>query len=328
MWNAPFFWHKSHPLAYAFLPFSALYYLGGRLKDALINPWQPPIPVICIGNVVAGGAGKTPVAIALAQRLKTMGIETHIVSRGYGGALVGPLRVDPENHSAAEVGDEPLLIARHVACWMAKDRKRGILKAADAGARVVIMDDGLQNSSVRKTLSIVVIDGGYGVGNGYVIPAGPLRESIRSARKKIQAVIIVGMDRYKIADAFPNLPLFRGRLVPNQKASVDNKRYVAFAGIGRPEKFFTTLREYGAELDATFSFADHHVYSDKELFEMEQMAKKRGISLITTEKDAVRLPQVWREKIETLPVIFACEEQDALDTILTGSVQLPTTEKT
>lgn len=316
MKDAPSFWHKSHPAAYLFLPLSCVYVLAGKARKLLTNTYVAPVPVICVGNVVAGGAGKTPLVITLANQFQERGINAHVVSRGYGGSEYGPLRVDATLHTASQVGDEPLLIANHAPCWVAKRRTEGVKAAIAAGAELILLDDGMQNPSIQKDFSFLVVDGGYGMGNGFVMPAGPLRETLASALKKTDAVVMVGEDRKDIAKRFKNNPLIHAVTVPAKPKSLYDKRFIAFAGIARPEKFFSTLREYGAIVEQGIGFPDHHPYSREDLEGLELEAKKHQIQLITTEKDYVRLSSAWREKISVLPVTLNIIEGDVLDKLL------------
>ncbi|MFT3973177.1 MAG: tetraacyldisaccharide 4'-kinase [Amaricoccus sp.] len=279
------------------------------------------VPVVCIGNVTAGGAGKTPVAIALAQRLAARGIAVHIVSRGHGGSLAGPIRVDPARHAAAEVGDEPLLLAAFAPVWIARDRAAAGRAAEAAGAALVLMDDGLQNPDLAKDLSIVVVDAGFGFGNGRVIPAGPLREPVAAGLARARLLLAIGepAERAAFRAAWPGLglPVAEGRLAP-LATGMDwtGLRALAFAGIGRPEKFYATLARLGAEIVATRSFADHEPFEPRLLARLEADAAARGAQLVTTEKDAVRLPASFRPKVLVLPVRLELDDWAPVDDAL------------
>lgn len=320
MMHAPSFWHRPHPLAYAFLPLSCLYALAGKIRAALTTAHAYPVPIICVGNVVAGGAGKTPLVMLLADTLQKQGKKVHVVSRGYGGSMEGPLLVDPAKHGAEEVGDEPLLIAANVPCWVSKRRRAGIQAAIDHGANMILLDDGLQNPSIKKTFSFLVIDGGYGIGNGMVMPSGPLRESLSSALKKTDAVMMVGNDHHHVTKKIGAAPLLHASTVPTNPKSLYDKSFIAFAGIGRPEKFFATIREYGGIVEEGISFPDHHAYSEADLAMLAAKAEKYHVELITTEKDHVRLPPAWREKISTLPVSLKIREEEQLSKLLAESI--------
>ncbi|MGE0662652.1 MAG: tetraacyldisaccharide 4'-kinase [Hyphomonadaceae bacterium] len=271
-----------------------------------------PVPVICIGNLTVGGAGKTPITRAVRAKL---GPHAHTLSRGYGGHAVGPLRVTPDM-DAHEVGDEPLLHAQDGPAWIARDRYAGAMAAAQAGAHVIVMDDGFQNPTLAKDLSIVAVDPGYGVGNGEVFPAGPLRERLSAGLARADAIVMLGdlTDGASWLDAFTKPVLF-AKLAPS--APPPQGKLLAFAGLARPEKFFDTLEAAGGELADAVPFADHHPYSEDDLRLLLQMAEERdGAQLITTEKDAARLSPEWRARVAVLPVVARFDDETALDTLL------------
>lgn len=320
--RAPGFWTERNALSALLTPLGALYAAGGRLRRALAHPQQPPVPVICIGNLVAGGAGKTPVAIAVARHLIANGVEVRFLSRGYGGSLKGPVRVVPGLHDATQVGDEPLLLARTAPCWVAADRVAGARAAAEDGARIVIMDDGHQNPALRKAASLVVVDGGYGFGNGRVIPAGPLREPVAEGLARADAVVMLGADEAGIAAQLPpGLPVLHGFLEPDEAAhALAGETVHAFAGIGRPEKFFATLRALGCTLGRTRAFPDHHPYTRAEVRAIVDAAWAAGALPVTTEKDSVRLPPDLRAPVMTVGVTIAWREPELLDRVLWRAV--------
>ena len=309
----PEFWARPGLASDLLQPLAWGYAAAGAAQRAFITPWQASVAVLCVGNIVAGGAGKTPVALSLAQRLIARGRRPHFLSRGYGGRLVGPVAVDAKGHDAAAVGDEALLLAQVAPTWLARDRPAGARAAIAAGAGLIIMDDGFQNPSLAKTLSLLVIDGAYGVGNGRLLPAGPLRETLASALVRADAIVLLGEDETKLLPALAGKPVLRARLVPVGKVSPGP--YLAFAGIGRPEKFFRTLEDAGARLVARAGFADHHVYRDAELRDLDERAKAAGAQLITTAKDAVRLSPAWRARVAVLEVEIAWQDT-ALDKFL------------
>lgn len=312
--RAPEFWQAGGVAATLLRPLGALYALGGALRWRFAAPWRAPVPVICVGNLSAGGVGKTPVVLDLARRLA--GRQPHIVTRGYGGRLAGPVRVDPATHDAGDVGDEPLLLARRTPVWVARDRAAGARAAVAQRARLLLLDDGFQNPSLAKDLSLVVVDGETGFGNGLVFPAGPLREPVARGLARADALIVMGEDRHGLAAAAP-VPVLRARLVPRMPLSfAPGAPLVAFAGIGRPEKFFATLRGLGAVPAAEEAFPDHHRFREDELLRLEGVAAGFGGRLVTTDKDAVRLPPSWRARVAVLRVAVAWDDEAALARLL------------
>src|SRR5689334_4786612 len=263
----PEFWRRGadHPLARAAAPLALAYRAGAALRAALARPAPPPIPVLCVGGLTVGGAGKTPAVLALARLLLDEGRTVQLVSRGYGGRLAGPLRVDPARHDAAMVGDEPLLLAAAAPCWVARDRAAGVRAAAAAGAALALLDDGFQNPGIAKTWSLLVIDGEDGFGNGRVLPAGPLREPPQRGLARADAVLLIGEDRIGIATRLPpDKPLLRADLVPLLPSALAGRRVLAFAGIARPAKFFAALERLPLELVERTGFPDHHPSSTAE----------------------------------------------------------------
>jgi len=318
---APRFWADPPGiLADLLMPVAAAWDAAGRLQERLSRPYCSPIPVICVGNLVAGGAGKTPVALALAADLAARGVPVHIVTRGYGGSLGGPVRVDPDRHDAAAVGDEALLLARCAPCWVARNRASGIRAAVAAGARAVVLDDGFQNPTINKALSLVVVDAVYGFGNGRITPAGPLRENLARGLARADAVVLLGTDAEKRepeqAGIWNELPVLSAELSPVAGARMAGARILAFAGIGRPEKFFGTLRMVGAELAGTLAFPDHHPYRTKEIEQLRRDAERAHARLITTAKDIVRIPPASRNGIEVLEVEISWRDPAALDQLI------------
>jgi tetraacyldisaccharide 4'-kinase len=259
--------------------------------------------------------------MAVVVRLAARGVAAHVVSRGLGGSLAGPVRVEERRHTAAEVGDEPLLLAAFAPVWVARDRAAAARAAEAAGAAAVVMDDGLQNPDLAKDLSLVVVDAGYGFGNGRVIPAGPLREPVAAGLARADLVIAIGSpaERARFRHIWPGLPLpiLGGTLAP-LPTGMDwaGLRALAFAGIGRPEKFFATLRALGVDLAAARSFSDHEPFAPRALSRLEAEATASHAQLVTTEKDAARLPPSFRAKVLVLPVRLELEDWTALDAAL------------
>jgi tetraacyldisaccharide 4'-kinase len=314
--QAPDFWHHDGPLARLLTPLGLAYQLAGAARRAVSRPWRAPVPVICIGNLVAGGAGKTPVVLALLALLKDRGLKPAALTRGYGGSATGPLQVDPARHDAAKVGDEALLLAAAATTWVARDRVDGAREAVDEGAEVLVMDDGFQNPGLRKDLSLLVIDAAYGLGNGRVMPAGPLRETAESGFARADAVVLIGeTGRSPMEACTKGLPIFRARLAPRDAAlaaSLKGRRVFAFAGIGRPQKFFDTLSALGAEIVGREAFADHQPYTAAILERLRAAAAAAGAQLITTAKDAARFGPGAPPDLAVLDVALVWEDKDAL----------------
>ncbi|WP_322867583.1 tetraacyldisaccharide 4'-kinase [Aquicoccus sp. G2-2] len=286
-------------------------------------------PVICVGNINAGGTGKTPTVIALAQRLQAAGLNVHAVSKGYGGTLEGPEQVDERRHRAAETGDEPLLLAAFLPVWVAKDRLAGCRAAAGAGAEVIVLDDGHQNPAVEKDLSLVVVDAGQGFGNARCIPAGPLREPVEAGLARADAVLSIGPSDAQIAfekqwGSMVTLPHMKGALIPLQMGmDWTGMRCIAFAGIGQPAKFFRTLKGLGAEIIEAHALDDHQALSPALLNRLIMQAKAKGAQLVTTEKDAVRLPMELRAQVISLPVRLELEDWTTLDRLIETLMERP-----
>jgi tetraacyldisaccharide 4'-kinase len=318
--DAPFWWYrKKGALAAMLAPLGGLYGRMAERRFAGVEPYRSRLPVICIGNFTAGGGGKTPTAIAIASLLKALGANPAFLTRGYGGTTQGPVLV-AKGQSAEDVGDEPLLLAESAPTMVSADRAEGAKAIEPTGAGVIVMDDGFQNPSLAKDLSMVVIDAGAGIGNGLVMPAGPLRAPLAAQVARAGALVVIG-DGGKAAPlieifARQGKPVLKARVVPRQdRRWLSVLPAIGFAGIARPEKFFDTLRANGARLIHTRSYPDHCRYSERQARSLLQAAKDHNAMLVTTEKDWVRLPDgdgsdVADLKHRSRPFAIAIEFED------------------
>jgi tetraacyldisaccharide 4'-kinase len=326
MRDPPFWWREAGYKAHLLAPFGGIYgaVVGHRLAS---RGARAAVPVVCIGNPTVGGAGKTPLALAVARMLTAASERPMLLSRGYGGALTGPITVDPSQHHAVDVGDEPLLLARAAPTIVARDRVAGASAAVTAGASVIVMDDGFQNPSLIKDFSVLVVDGRRGVGNGAVLPAGPLRASLTVQLDRAHAVVVVGaiVGAAPVVDAVRarRLPLFTARLAPDAGfiAGLWGQRVLAFAGIGDPEKMFATLAGAGVAVAAKRAFADHHRYTTAEARTLLDQADADGLVLVTTEKDVARLAgdaalSEFAARVRALPVTLMLDEEAGFRTLL------------
>jgi len=322
--QAPKFWYRSRSWQAVLLsPFGALYAWATARRQKNARPTRVDIPVICIGNLNVGGTGKTPTTIALAQLLSARGIAVHIVSRGYGGSLLAVTQVDPRIHTADETGDEPLLMAAFAPTWVANERVAAARAAQNAGADLILLDDGFQDPSLTKDLTIIVVDAARGFGNGCCLPAGPLRESVHVGLKRANAVISIGEaeEQSKFREKYTNrvccIKHLSASLKPIEMGMPWAKgRYLAFAGIGDPEKFFATLRGLGAPLVRTVALDDHQKLARPMIQRLMKEAQSMNAQLVTTEKDAARLPADLRSGILSLPVRLEFDDANALETLL------------
>jgi tetraacyldisaccharide 4'-kinase len=314
--KTPAFWYKKPgALAWLLWPLGCVY--------GVVTAWRMQkkgmrvdLPVICVGNFTAGGAGKTPVVLMLADALSKRGERPFVISRGYGGKLHGPVRVDLHHHTVNDCGDEPLLLAAHVPTVVARNRVEGAAFAQKWGATVLLLDDGLQNARLSKDFTIAVVDGVVGNGNGFCVPSGPLRAPLTAQLPFVDAILVIGREPGLPIFQTANKPVMDGQLQPDADAvaSLCGLRLLAFAGIGRPEKFFETLRQSGLDVVQTHAFADHHPYSLADISALRREAAYKKLTLVTTEKDMVRVGSP-KEDIRCLPVLLELAEDTLLEQV-------------
>jgi tetraacyldisaccharide 4'-kinase len=308
--RAPDFWNHGGTAATLLAPLGVLHGLSVAWKAHHAKPYRAMAKVICVGNLTAGGSGKTPVALAIAALIQAKGLKVFFLTRGYGGSEAGPAAVKPGDR-AEQLGDEALLLSQTAPTIVAHDRAQGAALAGARGADVIVMDDGHQNFALAKDLSLVVVDGENGFGNGHMIPAGPLRESVRQGLKRADAVIVMGHGNPDL-EGYQG-PVLNARLVP-EGDFLRGKRVFAFAGIGRPEKFVATLKTAGAMVMGTQFFSDHHPFQPGEIADLR--ARAGGAQLVTTEKDFVRLKERDRAGMAVLKVQARFDNPAALDALL------------
>ncbi len=321
MTRAPDFWSRDTWLAKSLSVFSPI---GAAMTARRVaRPgWRAPVPVICCGNATVGGAGKTTLVLDLAQRLTARGAAVHILTRGYKGASGQARRVTAAD-TATETGDEPLLLARVAPVWIGADRGATAHAAVAAGAQVLLMDDGLQNATLEKTLSLLTVDGRTGFGNGFVLPAGPLREPPETAAARCAAAIVIGPATSKTLNRLPpNLPVLRAHLVQGPEiAALAGRRVLAFTGLAIPEKFFLALKQAGVLLVGTRAFGDHHAYTAPERARLTADARRLGAILATTPKDAVKLPPDMPVSIVGVRLVW--ENETEIEALLDRALSPP-----
>lgn len=319
MMKAPRFWHYKNLVSTLLLPLSWLYFFISNLYYARVKPVTLPIPVICVGNLTVGGAGKTPVALHIGELLKRKNIKAFFISRGYGGKQKSAVMVDTGQHTANQVGDEPLLLAGVLPTIVGKNRVEAANLAIAQGAELIVMDDGFQNPSLSKDLSLIVVDRRLSFGNERLLPAGPLREPVSCGLKRAGAVVIINPANF-LPTALPNIPFLLARSSPKPSMlALKDKKIVAFCGIAIPHKFYLMLENSGAEIAEKISFPDHYRYKQKDLLLLRKKAKKHDAVLVTTSKDSARIAGNFREemrdiKVAEMELIF--ENEDKLETLI------------
>ncbi len=320
--RAPEFWTTDQGLSRILEPFGRIYGAVTTARASRENAPRAPVPVISIGGVTVGGAGKTPITISLAKRLLERGIRPAVVLRGYGGSLRGPVRVDPSIHTSREVGDEALLHAAICPTWVARKRIDGARASAADGASVVLLDDGHQHPGIHKDFRIVVLDGACPFGNGFIFPAGPLRENPADALTRADAVIFMGQDLHGVSGRRPaSLKQFRADLTPDRRAlSLQGRAVVAFAGIGNPQKFFDMLQAIGARVMAKHPFEDHEPFGPSDIQPILDEAFAINAIPVTTAKDAVRLSDDQRQQVDVVDVDVLWDNDSDIDRLLDATL--------
>ncbi len=319
MLKAPKFWYakKDTYFSNTLYPLSLLFRFGTKVRNIVSRKRISKIPVICIGNIVVGGAGKTPVALKLGSMLKRNGYKPHFVSKGYGGIETNNTLIK-EWHSAQSVGDESLLLSEIAPTWIGKDRNKSFVLAKENGADCIIMDDGFQNPTLQKDFSIIVINGEQGFGNKRVIPSGPLRESISRGISRGNLIIVIGEMDADVKKKIPNsIPLIHAKFQISKNNKIyKNQKVTAFAGIAYPDKFYNSLTEQGAILEKKISYPDHHIFDENDMLHLAETANITKSILVTTKKDFVRIPKSYRSLVSTLDGEIEFEDEKLLIEIL------------
>lgn len=328
-WKTPAFWYDAAApfaaqKAQVLSPLAALYGFTVRQRFDLYYPVPLARPVLCVGNLVAGGAGKTPVVLSLVDLLKERGYNPHLLTRGYGGSEAGPIQVSPGRDTADDVGDEALLLVTKAPTWVSRNRPLGAQEAIDTGANIIVMDDGYQNPSIYKDFSLLVIDGAAGFGNGRLLPAGPLREPLEFGLSRAHAIVLLGEDKPGVLDVVrqhTDAPVLGARLVPDaDNPDLFGKKVFAFAGIGRPEKFRDSLAAAGAVIEGWGSYPDHCTYTEEDLQELMTAAQGAGALVVTTAKDHVRLPATLKPKVQVFGVHIEWDDPALLVSLIDEAV--------
>jgi tetraacyldisaccharide 4'-kinase len=321
--KAPRFWQSKNIISTLLLPFSWIYFIISKINYARIKPVTLPIPVICVGNLTVGGAGKTPVALHIGELLKKKNIKAFFVSRGYGGSQKSALCVDAEIHSALQVGDEPLLLAQILPTIVGRNRVEAANLAIAQGAEIIVMDDGFQNPSLTKDLSLIVVDRRLSFGNERLLPAGPLREKVKNGIKRANAIVIINPANF-MPTSLPDIPFLLARSHPKSSMlALNGKKIIAFCGISIPHKFYYMLKNAGAEIVEKISFADHYYYKPKDLQFLHQKAKEHEALLVTTSKDFARLAKEFKEEIKDIHVAemgLVFENQNKLESLIEEAI--------
>ena len=316
----PKFWNKKNNffdkiIILILLPFSFLFFLISRIGNFLRKKDSVGVPIICVGNLVTGGSGKTPIVLFLSNLFKKKNV--HIITRGYGGNLKGPIKVDKKLHNLSEVGDEALLLAKENIVWVSKNKYEGVFAATLNGAELIILDDGLQNNSIKKDFNIIVVDGDFGFGNGLMLPAGPLRENVNSGIKKADLLILLDNDTHDIKTKLKGkINIIEGKSIIKDYEKLKNKKLIAFTGIGRPEKFLNSLKKRNLNIIRFYPFPDHYLYREKDLKKLIKHAKEKGAVLVTTLKDKERIKKSLKKNFYFVDLQIKIKQLSGLKTKL------------
>ena len=324
MLKAPKFWYVKKDTFFSrfFYPFSLLFRLGTKIRNIKSYTTKSSLPVICVGNIVIGGAGKTPVALKIGKILIKAGYNPHFISKGYAGLIKSSTIVEPW-HSPKSVGDESLLLSEIAPTWIGKNRNNSIKLAANNGGNCIIMDDGFQNPTIQKDYSIIVINSSQEFGNKRVIPSGPLRESIKRGLSRTNLIIVIGKVTNSLKEIIPNhIPIFPAKFnISNENKIFKGQKITAFAGIAYPEKFFNSLKELGAKIVKEVTYPDHHIFDENDLLNLAEIANKTQSILVSTKKDFVRIPKSYRSLVNTLDGEIFFEKEDLLKEILSNVIE-------
>tara|TARA_B100002052_G_C15863093_1_gene591066 strand:+ start:907 stop:1884 length:978 start_codon:yes stop_codon:yes gene_type:complete len=303
--KTPKFWYSKNSIISILLrPISFLWVLGSILRKKKSYNFNN-IKIIKVGNVVAGGSGKTPTVVSIVKKLANSKYQVHVISRGYKGSIKKSTLVNTDIHSYKEVGDESIILSKIAPTWIGNNRIESIKNAQKMGAKIVVLDDGIQDTSIKGDLNLLVFNGLQGLGNGKIIPAGPLREKLSDSIKKCHLSIIIDEDINNIANKLNNLlPIIKAKINIESEYlnNFKNKNVVAFCGLGFPEKFFKTIKEIGCNIRYKKSFPDHYQYKEKDLKELIDIAIKYNSLLITTEKDHIKILKKYRNRIYYFPI--------------------------
>ena len=324
MLKAPKFWYVKKDTLFSrfFYPFSLIFRLGTKIRNITNKSQKSPLPIICVGNIVIGGAGKTPVALKIGKILTQSGYNPHFISKGYAGMIKESTLVETW-HSPKSVGDESLLLSQVSPTWIGVNRNKSINMAKENGGNCIIMDDGFQNPTIHKDFSIIVINASQEFGNKRVIPSGPLRESIKRGLSKTNLIVVIGEVTTYLKKVIPDhIPIIQAKFnINNENKIFKGQKITAFAGIAYPEKFFNSLREQGAKIVNKITYPDHHIFDENDLLSLAEMANKTKSILVSTKKDFVRIPKSYRSLVNTLEGEIVFENEDLIKEILTNVIE-------